>query len=225
VSDVAITLEVPQGQMDELARIIKLRAGYLRESMLDATMWAAHYISEAAGAATKVAHTRRPVKKNPHRGQTLPGKAHTGAINWWPFVAVRKYNPVKQIGFAYLPIDAPDIVEARRAPITRIRDYVRGKVGGRGLARASWAWFMLATKNPRSRASVVWPIGRSQGAVVRYEWNDAGASVELHNRLRYAAMAFKSKGRQTVDNIISRGTNSMRKDLERRAGVAIARGA
>jgi hypothetical protein len=45
-------------------------------------------------------------------------------------------------------------------------------------------------------------------------------TVTMENRLNYAAFALKSA---SVDSIISRGANSMRKDLERRAHIAIAR--
>jgi hypothetical protein len=225
VSDATLTIEVPQREIDDLSRIIRLRAGYLRESMLDATRWAAWFIARAAGAATRISRKKRRVIKNPNRGEKLPQRAHlkgNKGNNWWPFVAIHDFRTIKEMGYAYLPIDAATIQEARQDKKAKIRDHQKGRAGGSGLAKFAWMWSVA--QNKKSNATLTGSKGVSLFTITA--GGDAGnPQILMHNKLRYAAFAFKTKGQQTVDTIIARGTTSMRKDLEKRAGVAIARGA
>ena len=216
-----LTATIPQSDLDELSRMVRLRSGYLHESMLESTLWAAWFVARAAGAATVISKKRRKVIKNPQRGLPIP--QHAPSINWWPFVAVHDYREPNELGYAYIPIDAQSIGEARASSKAQIRDYVKGKTGGRGLARAAWAW-LVGRSRKNHGLSGRWPIGRNSTTGIEYQWNDGAdtASVTMHNRLRYASDAMKS---ENVPTIISRGANAMRKDLERRAKVKIARAA
>ena len=214
-NDVSINIEVPQAELNEVSRIIQLRAGHLRESMRESTLWAAWFIARAAGASTVNSPKLRPVKKNPLRGQ----RTENGKIWWSAFVAVRKFSK-KTIAAGgsevetYIPLGTLGKADAQNS---RAR-----KISKRGLAKRAWAWAVGemrgTTPSPGKRS---W---RGYGGDELMEMHQTGGAhnptVTMHNKLSYAAFAMKS---EKVPSIISRGMNAMRKDLERRAHIAIAR--
>lgn len=222
MSNIGITIDVPQGQMNELSRIIQLRAGYLRESMIESTLWASWFIARAAGVATAVAPRKRRVKLNPYRGQL----SQNGRRLWAKWVAVRQFSKKARAasGENYvqlIPLTSEIKENAEQENAAKIRDYEKGRQHGRGLAKYAWMW-MVGQARRKNASNGRWPIGRgSEQRYIQYEYQATGEdiSVTLHNRLSYAAAAMKST---SVDSIISRGTTSMRKDLERRAKIKIA---
>ena len=195
-----ISIDVPPKDIAQLRRLMNLRGRLLKEDSRKTVTFAAWFIAKAASAATRLAPKTRPIVKNP--------AARSGDRRRAPFAA-KKFT--KNRDLVLIPIRAATKQEAREDK--------RAKIGTRGLARDAWRW-------------VVGDLGRAAGKTLNKKMTSAyrvrksldratGPEILLENRLNYAGLAFKTKGAATVNNILSRANNAMRKDLERRTAKTI----
>lgn len=197
----AVTIEIPENDIRELVRIQKLRAKYIGEDAKKTVRYTAYFVSKAAGAATRVAPKLRRIVKNP--AYTPEGDQRRAM---WAAKRYMKNGDIKLI-----PIKAATKEEARLSP--------RAKISRRGLARDQWKWILSAMG---FRGGKTMTKKRMAFFHVEQLLQSGNPQIVLENRLPYAARAFKTKGRATVGNIVRRASNSMRKDLERRAKRTIA---
>ena len=203
--EATISVSVNPAEVAELSRLINLRAGYLREAIGKSTAWMAYYVARAAGAATAISKKNRKVIKNPLIRQTVEGRT------WWSlYVAVRDYPIDSTMKAKYIPLYGATIAEARTQKGV--------KIGRSGLSRKGWLWM---SNNANRTAYNTGGVKESVFTVKADLANTSNPSVTLHNKLKYAAFAMKS---EKVGTIMSRGLNAFRKDLSRRAHIAIAKG-
>jgi hypothetical protein len=168
----------------------------LKEDSRKTVLYGSWFIARSAGAATKSAPKTRPIvifDRNLVAGEMLTT------------FAAKKFTKSGEVVLIPIP-------EAKTKPEARLDK--RAKIKKRGLAKDAWRW-------------IIGDLGRSTGKtnnkrrgsyflVEQFLDKVAGPEIRLTNRLRYASLAFKTKGRATVSNIGSRANNAMRKDLDRR---------
>jgi hypothetical protein len=157
----------------------------------------AREVATAAATATRVApKTRRIVQKKP--GEKRPRSD-----------AFYAQKPNKSgSGITYIAIRAKDKASARASKKAQIKR--------RGLAKTSWYW-IAGGLGKRSAQASKYGLKRSPKYYrVIDRHNDQDPGIELHDKLKYATDAFKTKGRATVNNIGQRAANKFIKKFERR---------
>lgn len=207
-----ITLNPNLREAAELDRLIQMRAGWLKEDIRESVLWAIWFIARSAAASTVQSPSRRKVVPNPLRGAV----SATGKKIWSAFAAIRTHAAAKpggkfvtdRSGTTYIPIDADSIGEARKSKAAKIKR--------KGLAKMAWGWMVANAR--RSGMSALGLSKWTRVVEVEHGNDDSNPSVTMHNRLTYASLALKG---DKVDSILSRGINSFRKDLNRRAKISI----
>ena len=170
--------------------------GYSR----DAVRWGAIRVALAASAATKIAPKRRQIVKHSKK----PGAKR----NKNPYLFYAK-KPTGQTNAVYIPIFASSKESAREKPKAQIRR--------RGLGQNAWKW-MVRDMNRSVQLTNPQRFGASNRRYfdVRNRSTHPTPSIHLFDKLKYATLAFKMRGRATADNIMQRAENAMRTQLEKR---------
>ena len=186
-----ITASVQAGDVSRLVRAMDKLQSELGMLPGEAIKAGAFAVARALGAASKIAPKKRKVVARPNEDKR---KAQFAAI-----------KPSKS-GDIDIPIKADTIAEARedkRAQITKS-----------GLAKAVWGHVGKGVKGGSIGGKDVKGASGSAKVVKNLQKHDA--SIAMTNKLGYASEAFKSKGRATLDNAMSRAANGMIKYLERK---------
>lgn len=183
--------------MAELDRFHKL----LGDESRDGVKTMARDIALSASTATKQAPKYRPiVKRNP-----LEPELNDDDTMWAKGVTKGRVY--------YISIKADNKQEARtsrKAAIIR-----------RGLSKSAWLWVYGAIAGGSKSNNSAGPGVRKDSRYfdVLKRSTSQEEAMRLHNKLDYASLAFKTKGRATVDNIGERAAGRfryrMRKKIER----------
>ncbi len=198
----AISITVPTRDIQELSRIMQLRAKHLSEDVDKTVNFTGWFIARAASAATKMSPKTRPIVKNPTFGGSGVGSRSR-------FAAKKIRRGAKTL----IPIRADSKSEARQSR--------KAIIGNRGFAKDAWKWVIGSLG--RSPGHTLNRMDRTAFNVSRQKAGGQ-ATLILQSRVDYATQAFKTKGPATADNIARRAANAMRKDLERRAKKTLAEG-
>lgn len=166
-----------------------------------AILMTAWYVAKAARAATKLsAKTRRVVPNPDYKKVFVKGwYARTQAFKW----AVSKYQSDGTVRF--VPVKAETEQEAKQSKAAQIRR--------RGLAQDAWSWISraLGGSAPATRNRTM-----NSAADVKKQLGVTNPQILLQDNLRYAGLAFRTKGRATQDDIMRRAANSLRATVERK---------
>lgn len=231
-----VTVEVPEKDIAELSRVMALRAKLLKEDAEKTVSYTAWFIGKAAGAATKVAPKLRPIVKNPNKQAKTDRRfapygvtryRRDGSTYFQPIYRTGEFGRVRFIDKESLQVRyrskfSGKIIseyETAQAPGLSIKSDKRRVIGRRGLARDSWRWIIGDLGHAPGQT---WNQKKAAYYGVTKALQQSEPTITLTNKLNYADQAFKIKGRATVDNIMRRAANAMRKDLERRAKATLA---
>jgi len=106
------------------------------------------------------------------------------------------------------------------------RNMKAAQVPRRGFARDAWGIMMrdfAGTEGARAPGVQFQQVKKHTRVTKRLQFGMNG-EIRLDDMLRYAAVAFKTRGPATADNAMRRGANAARKWLERRLGAVIPQG-
>lgn len=190
MADKGITATVDAGDIARLLRAMDKLQSELGLTPAEAVKMGAFAVARALGAASKISPKKRKVKSLP---VTDRRKAN--------FVAIK---PSKN-GDIEIPIKAATIADARADK--------RAMILKSGLAKAVWGHVGKGVNGGSIGGKDVSGASKKSHVIKNLKRNDA--SIQMTNRLNYASEAFKSKGRATLDNAMSRAANGMIKYLER----------
>jgi len=192
MSEAAITAQVNPGDLSGLFAQMWRAEKELGKSAGEALRWGGWSLARTLGTSTRVAPKHRPLR------QIAGGVGREG----------RQAFEVRTGKGTTFPVYATD-----RSAALQLRQV---RIGNRGLARASWMWGVRALGSGGG-----FPAGIS-GANVRR----AGVNMEVRkrltgndmfisfdNRLRYAALAFYSKGKRTVATAAERAGRMMARTI------------
>ncbi len=213
-ADITVSMAEKPGDIAEFQRIMRLLSGIVRPKL--AVVQGAAYVATALKAASKVSPEKRKVR--PMRVRLDSGKLGDAYKGSWEVNNRGKWERLH--GFWDTK------AEAERQPMVMIEN--------RGLSRLLW-WKMSAiilngqgVHGDRESFTMKRNVS-TEGAAARnarfsLEDSTRGAALTMHNSLKYAALAFKTSGRATVNNAMRRAANNMRKFVEREVGGKIKEG-
>lgn len=227
IGDVAIVF--PQRDAAALVAQMQRARKELGKSLRDVVAWAGTFVSSSLAASTKTAPKLRKIVENPDkRYKTDHRRAPLGVMAPKGPQRIMQFRPIFKTGefgkirffdkktaswFRHSPGDhhweklpsGPDTSNPELV-VPGIMTDKRRIIGRRGLAAKSWRF--LGKVSRRGGAVSVFDVSRA--AVASWSGGSENPTLQLDNELRYAADAFKTKGRQAVDSAILRASEKMR---------------
>ena len=197
---IELSMSFPQDQVAELNRqigqLIQI-SGTLPEASVKRAMY---FVLKSLSATTKVAKKTRKVE----RADFIQKRRKKNQRNEGGLFKVQAFN--RKTGAEETKIfQADSLQEAKQKRIAQV--YYSG------LAKRSWGWAM---RDLFGTGGEEVGFKRKPGMVETQATKGIiDYSMKVSDNLRYIEDAFKSKGKATVDNILVRAANQIRKDVER----------
>jgi hypothetical protein len=194
VSGEAISAQLDAGDVAELQRQMRRAIVQLGKDSGEALRWAAWSLAKTLGTSTRIAPKHRKVRKV---GDSLDRKSELFEVESFRSGTARTSK-----------MWASSRTEALNS--------TRARIGNRGLAKSAWSWGIKALGSggafPSGTSSRMVRLAQSN---LRTEKQLTGEDmhVTLDNRLRYAGLAFKSSGQQTVSSAMSRAARMMQRTI------------
>lgn len=176
-----------------------------RDMARDGVRYGAVQVALKAATATKIAPKRRRIVKNPKRqGNKFSTKNNRPGL----------YYAVK-------PQKGPDIYIPIWGTKESARQSKKAQITRRGLGQNAWKWMLTGINSGSRQAQMTNPMRWNVGSKHRYQAvtnrsTHPNPSIKLEDKLKYATLAFKVKGRATVFNIMQRAENAMAAQIRRR---------
>lgn len=197
---VVTTKDLEMGfDMRRMEQWLAQNAHHYRRFSQDAVRHGAIRIALASKAATRVAPKTRRVVKH------AKGMKRNTNPNLWYIVRNTEQ------GDKYIPFRT-------RGGKERVRMSPKAQIKRRGLAQNAWKW-MLGPLNSKAGGKVINAGNmktKNRYFAVRSMLKSFHPAVNLHDKLRYATLAFKTKGKRTVNNIMDRALNAMTTQLQQK---------
>jgi hypothetical protein len=195
-----ISVSFPQAQVAELNRQIGdliIISGKLPEQSVKRAMY---FVLKSLSATTTVAKKTRKVE----RADFIQKRRKKDQRNEGGLFKVQVFN--KNTGSEETRIFSADsLQEAKQKRIAQVY--------WAGLAKRSWGWAMRDLFNTGGGEA---GFKRKPGMVeTQTEKSTINYSIRVADNLRYIEDAFKTKGKATLDNLLVRASNQIRKDVER----------
>lgn len=200
-----LSVEVDKASVASIQKDIKRLETEVGKDLGQAVLIASWYISKAARAATKLSRKKHRIVPNPRYNPNARSfsKFSSDFKNGNRFSAEK----LRQDGTRRLiPIfGAETPQEARQSPLAEIKR--------RGMAQDAWSWISkaLGTSAPSQRNRIT-----RRHAGVDVQTKSVNPSVLIEDNLKYASLAFRTRGRATVNDIMSRAAARLRATVERK---------
>lgn len=193
-------MSFPKDQVEELNRQIGdliIVSGKLPEQSVKRAMY---FVLKSLSGTTKVAKKTRKVE----RADFIQTRRKKSQRNEGGLFKVQVYN--RKTGSEETRIFTADsFQEARQKRIAQV--YYAG------LAKRSWGWAM---RDLFGTGGEEVGFKRKPGMVdTQTTKGTIDYSMKVSDNLRYIEDAFKTKGKATIDNLLVRASNQIRKDVER----------
>jgi hypothetical protein len=197
---IELSMSFPQDKVAELnrqiGRLIEV-SGKLPEASVKRAMF---FVLKSLSATTKVAKKQRKVE----RADFIQKRRKRSERNEGGLFKVQVYN--RKTGSEETRIFSADsLQEAKQKRIAQV--YYAG------LAKRSWGWAM---RDLFGTAGDEVGFKRKPGMVeTQTSKSTIDYSIKVSDNLRYIENSFKSKGKATIENLLTRASNQIRKDVER----------
>lgn len=191
-----VTIEFPEKDRREFARMMEMFERRLGKDAGESLRWGMYHAASTAAASTKKAKKQRRLLKNKGDNPSFPPEEYAYFVKKWYQGAQEPYHIfIKR-------------TNAKERKIKRA-----------GLAKNAWKWGLAKIHMRAGRRT-------GYGKPKSVEVDDQHKStvdpyIEMTSTLGYAQQALKQGGKQSVNTIMRRASNKMRKYMERRTGEAI----
>ena len=230
-----VSIEFPKRDAAALVAQMQRAQRELGKGLRDVVSWAGTFVALSLAASTKTAPKLRPIIENPdkryktdHRRAPLGVMAPKGpqrTMQFKPifrtgeFGKIRFFDKKTASWFRHSPGDhhwekmpsGPDTANPE-ITVPGIMTDKRRNIGRRGLVAKSWRF--LGKVSRRGGSVSVFDVSRA--AIASWSGGTENPTLRLDNELRYAADAFKTKGRQAVDSALLRASEKMRNQISDR---------
>ena len=233
-----ITASLDIGDLSNLEKAMLKAQSVMGKSASDALRWGAWTLANSLSGSTKASAKLRPVIRNPDKSAKTDARKALYGVNMYGrkgkhFVPIRgtgEFGKIRYIDKKTMQVMTRDRAtgEVRRENFSTsdpgaegigIMNHKKRKIGRRGLAKLAWVRGMGAI----GRANGAFQVGpgvvglANRAMTVSKRFTGVDQFVQFNNQLRYAGLAFRTKGRRIVSETAERAADGMMHKIDKAA--------